>query len=300
VPDVRLVCPVPTPFDDRGEPAWSLLAALLTRNAPYVDGFLLYGSTGESVHLQPDERAVGLARFRELVAEHASGTPFWVGVIEETLSAAMASTRAAIDAGAQVILATPPRYYDGGARRAVACDYFESLADLAGAAGRELWLYHVPQLSKVDLPLDTTEALSQHAAITGIKDSSGVAARLAFYQSRELSLTVLTGHAPTLLGGLALGARGATLAACNVAPKGYRTLIDAWHDGRIDEATRLQSLLEPLGRVVAKDSITLVKDALRALGVPAGATRRPYPSRSEHADELEALLETLGTAGLLA
>lgn len=296
---LSLVAPVPTPFDDRGEPSWSLLAPIVRRLAPHVDAYLLYGSTGESVHLSPVERAEGLARVRDIVATDGRGKPLWVGVLEETLAQASASAHQAIEAGARVLLVTPPRYYGGGARRDVALDYYHSLADLAGGAGRELWLYHVPQMSKVDLPLEITAELSQHPAINGIKDSSGVLARLAFYRSQRLPLTPFTGHAPTLLGALALGAAGTTLAAANVAPRGYRALLDAWGSGDLARASELQDALEPLGRIVAKDSITLVKDALRAFDVQAGAPRRPYPARSVHWAELEPVLDALRSAALL-
>ncbi len=263
--------PLPTPFDDAGRPDWEAWQRVADALAPHVDGMLLFGSTGEAVALDPDERCAGLRALR------VEGF-FGVGVIEESLAQAIAATEAAADAGAAFVLATPPRYYGGGARADVCARFYRELA----AVGPEVWLYHVPQLSRVPLPLATVEALAEHPNVTGIKDSSGELARLAFYDARSLGLRVFTGHAPTLLGALALGAEGGILAAANLAAPGYRALVGAWREQRFTDARALQRGLEPLGRTLGADAVALVKRGLGRLGVDAGVPRPPYPATSEH------------------
>lgn len=58
-------------------------------------------------------------------------------------------------------------------------------------------LYHVPQNTKVDLPLPTVKALATQEGVVGLKDSSGDLSRFAFYQAEGLALRVYTGHAAT-------------------------------------------------------------------------------------------------------
>ena len=138
--------PIPTPFDREGrldEEAFRELAQALE---PLVDGLLVYGSNGEGVHLTPEERARGLRALRPR-------KPFLVGLMEETLPQAEGALLEAKAAGAMALLATPPRYYHGSLGAGL-LRYYEALAEKM-----PLFLYHVPQNTKVDLPLEAVEAL---------------------------------------------------------------------------------------------------------------------------------------------
>ena len=276
--------PIPTPFDREGrldEEAFRELAQALD---PLVDGLLVYGSNGEGVHLTPEERARGLRALRPR-------KPFLVGLMEETLPQAEGALLEAKAAGAMALLATPPRYYHGSLGAGL-LRYYEALAEKM-----PLFLYHVPQNTKVDLPLEAVEALAPHPNVLGIKDSSGDLSRIAFYQARLQEFRVYTGHAPTFLGALALGAEGGILAAANLAPRAYRALLDHFREGRLAEAQELQKKLFPLGDLLAKGGVPLLKQALRHLGLPAGYPRPPYPAESPLWERFLPVLEGLKEEG---
>lgn len=276
--------PIPTPFDREGrldEEAFRELAQALE---PLADGLLVYGSNGEGVHLTPEERARGLRALRPK-------KPFLVGLMEETLPQAEGALLEAKAAGAMALLATPPRYYHGSLGAGL-LRYYEALAEKM-----PLFLYHVPQNTKVDLPLEAVEALAPHPNVLGIKDSSGDLSRLAFYQARLREFRVYTGHAPTFLGALALGAEGGILAAANLAPRAYRALLDHFRQGRLAEAQELQKKLFPLGDLLAKGGVPLLKQALRHLGLPAGYPRPPYPAESPLWERFRPVLERLKEEG---
>ncbi|BDG23604.1 dihydrodipicolinate synthase family protein [Thermus thermophilus] len=276
--------PIPTPFDREGrldEEAFRELAQALE---PLVDGLLVYGSNGEGVHLTPEERARGLRALRPK-------KPFLVGLMEETLPQAEGALLEAKAAGAMALLATPPRYYHGSLGAGL-LRYYEALAEKM-----PLFLYHVPQNTKVDLPLEAVEALAPHPNVLGIKDSSGDLSRIAFYQARLREFRVYTGHAPTFLGALALGAEGGILAAANLAPRAYRALLDHFREGRLAEAQELQKKLFPLGDLLAKGGVPLLKQALRHLGLPAGYPRPPYPAESPLWERFLPVLEGLKEEG---
>lgn len=276
--------PIPTPFDREGrldEEAFRELAAALE---PLVDGLLVYGSNGEGVHLSPEERAKGLKAL-------SPKKPFLVGLMEETLPQAQRALLEAQEAGALALLATPPRYYHGSLGEGL-LRYYEALAERT-----PIFLYHVPQNTKVDLPLEAVEALAPHPNVLGIKDSSGDLSRLAFYQARLREFRVYTGHAPTFLGALALGAEGGILAAANLAPRAYRALLDHFRQGRLAEAQELQKKLFPLGDLLAKGGVPLLKQALRHLGLPAGYPRPPYPAESPLWERFLPVLEGLKEEG---
>ncbi|NHK38873.1 dihydrodipicolinate synthase family protein [Thermus thermophilus] len=276
--------PIPTPFDREGRLDTEAFRELAAALEPLVDGLLVYGSNGEGVHLSPEERAKGLKAL-------SPKKPFLVGLMEETLPQAQRALLEAQEAGALALLATPPRYYHGSLGEGL-LRYYEALAERT-----PIFLYHVPQNTKVDLPLEAVEALAPHPNVLGIKDSSGDLSRIAFYQARLREFRVYTGHAPTFLGALALGAEGGILAAANLAPRAYRALLDHFRQGRLAEAQALQKKLFPLGDLLAKGGVPLLKQALRHLGLPAGYPRPPYPAESPLWERFRPVLERLKEEG---
>jgi len=276
--------PIPTPFDREGRLDTGAFRELAEALEPLVDGLLVYGSNGEGVHLTPEERARGLRALKP-------GKPFLVGLMEETLPQAERALEEARAAGAWALLATPPRYYHTSLGEGL-LRYYEALAERM-----PLFLYHVPQNTRVDLPLALVETLARHPQVQGLKDSSGEMARFAFYQARLQAFRVYTGHAPTFLAALALGAEGGILAAANLAPRAYRALLHRFREGRLEEAQALQRKLFPLGDLLARGGVPLLKQALRHLGLPAGYPRPPYPAESPLWQSLLPVLEGLKEEG---
>lgn len=283
---VMIIPPLPTPFDSKGHLDSEAFRALAQAVEPHVDGLLFYGSNGEGVHLSKDERRAGLAA-------QSPAKPVWVGLMEETLAQAQVALEEAAALGARSLV-TPPRYYEAQLGTEGFLNYYRTLAETGKG---EIWLYHVPQNTKVQLPLPVIAELSKHPGITGIKDSSGDLARMAFYASQKLNLELYTGSAPNFLGALALGAKGGIMAVANLAPKPYKMLLSAWQAGKVAEAQALQNRLEPFGRGLAAGGVVLLKQALRHLGLPGGYPRPPYGAESPAWASFKPILEEFRAEG---
>ncbi|MER3553476.1 MAG: dihydrodipicolinate synthase family protein [Meiothermus sp.] len=281
-----IIPPLPTPFDSKGNLDTEAFRELAKAVEPQVDGILFYGSNGEGVHLSRDERKAGLAA-------QSPKKPVWVGLMEETLPQGLVALEEAASLEARALV-TPPRYYEAQLGLEGFLGYYRGLAD-AGKA--EIWLYHVPQNTKVQLPLPTIAELSKHPNITGIKDSSGDLARMAFYSSQKLALELYTGSATNFLGALALGAKGGIMAVANLAPKPYKLLLEAWQKGNVAEAQALQNRLEPFGRGLSAGGVILLKQALRHLGLPGGFPRPPYTRESPAWANFKPILEEFRAEG---
>ncbi len=274
-----------TPFDAAGHPDAAALQELIDRLAPQVDGFLVLGSTGEAVTLAPEERA-------ELLAALRVEKPLWVGVGDESLALAERHARTALDAGADYLLAMPPRFFDRALDARAFQVYFEGLAELG-----EVWLYHVPVFTKMRFPVEVACELARHPRIVGIKDSSGEMARLEHYRRFAPGLRVFTGSGTTLPAAAASGAEGAILAVGNLAPRLFARVFSDARAGRTD--ARLAGLAYETAALVGRGGVVLLKQALRHLGLPAGAPRAPLPETSPLWPEAERLLARLQEEGWL-
>lgn len=283
-----LIPPLVTPFDSKGKLDLEGFKALAQLLEPHVDGLLFYGSNGEGVHLTREERAAGLAL-------QSARKPVWVGLMEESLPQAEIALEEVAGLGAKALV-TPPRYFESNLGNEGLLRYFGSLADANKA---EVWLYHVPQATKSPMPLPVVAELSKHPNITGIKDSSGELARMAFYSAQKLDIRLYTGHAPTFLGALGLGAHGGVLAVSNLAPKPFKMLLSAWEQGDLKTAQAMQGRLEPFGRVLAQGGFVLLKQAFRYLGLPGGYPRSPYPAESPAWGAFKPLLDEFKAEGWL-
>jgi dihydrodipicolinate synthase/N-acetylneuraminate lyase len=133
-------------------------------SAAGVDGLVFFGSTGEFVHFDIEERmrVVGLAVRR-------SRLPVLVNVSHSTFSGARDLADHAIDSGAHGLLVMPPYFYlYGDAEIEYFYEAFRSTVD-----GRlPVYLYNLPFFTN---PIGTAvlNSLLSSGTFAGIKDSSG-------------------------------------------------------------------------------------------------------------------------------
>jgi dihydrodipicolinate synthase/N-acetylneuraminate lyase len=210
-----------TLFDDDGAVALEETAAHAARLVSVgVRAVLVNGSTGEAAALSDEERVALVTA----VKKACPTVPVLAGASGEWWRPATARVAAAVAAGADAVLVAPPRF------GAPVADYFARVADAAGDV--PVLAYHYPGVAGGEVPVDALPALP----VTGIKDSTGSADRLA----RELALdwpgALYTGSAALIGYAGWLGAAGAIVAAANLSPE---ECVAAW-DG---DAAAQRSLL---------------------------------------------------------
>jgi 4-hydroxy-tetrahydrodipicolinate synthase len=198
-PAVALV----TLFDDDGALAADQTAAHAARLvAAGLRAVLVAGSTGEAGTLTEAERAELVAAVRAA----CPGVPVLAGASGDWRGQAAARTAAVLAAGADAVLVAPPR--QGGPIE----DYFAHVAD--AAAGAPVFAYHYPGVAGGEVPVDMLAKLP----VAGIKDSTGMAGRLAEEIDLDWPGAIYTGSASLLGYARWAGAAGAIVAAANVVP----------------------------------------------------------------------------------
>ena len=288
--------PATTPFDPvTGEADVISLRANVRRwLAEPLRGIVLFGSTGEGVLLDEDEKARLTASTRELVD---GGRLLLCGTGAESTRATIRLTRRMAEEGADAVLVQPPSFYKPLMTPSALRDHYLAVAE---ASPVPVLLYQVPpRFSGVELDPGLVAEVARHPNVAGIKDSSGDLRTLgALIDACRGKCDVLAGSGAVLYAALEMGAVGGILAVALLMPRECAALCTAFGEERFGEAGRLQERIAPLHKdVVGALGIPGIKAALDSLGMHGGAPRRPIePLRNRDAGKLA---DALSAAGIL-
>ena len=283
--------PLVTPFRDdapdleRLEP---LVHWLLARG---VRGFLALGTTGEAPHLGEDEAALVL---RAVVASVAGRVPVLAGCGRPSARGTLRAIEAAAQSGAAGALVLTPFYYRRQLGPEALVGFYH---EIAASAPLPLFVYHLPQVTELDLDADLLGRLLQHPNIWGFKDSAVEGGPLAATLQRAATLG-FTGHGGGLLAALDAGACGGILAVAHVLPEAAVAVYEAQRRGQRAEAERAQAVLIALVSAWRGRGIAGVKCGLRQRGLDCGEPRRPLePLPATMQAAVAAAVDAAGRAG---
>jgi 4-hydroxy-2-oxoglutarate aldolase len=289
--EIRGVFPaLVTPFEE--DEAVSLAAVkenIQRYNKTRVSGYVVLGSTGESVMLSRDEADAVLVAAREA----ASAEKLLIaGTGAESTAETIARTKRAAAIGYPFALVKTPYYYKPVYRPEVYLRHYRAVAD---ASPIPILLYSVPQFTGITLETPEILALAAHANIVGIKDSSGNVQRVGeIVAGASSAFTVLTGGAAVIYPAFVVGARGAVLALAAALPEKCAEVYELALRGEHEQARQLQLLLARASKtIVSENGIAGVKYAMDLRGYRGGLARLPILPLSE--ERKRAVAEVVGT-----
>jgi 4-hydroxy-2-oxoglutarate aldolase len=279
--------PIATPFDHHGE----LYKAKVRHNVEKwnllkLAGYVVCGSTGESVFLTTDEKVA----LWGMVAEYAASDRLLIaGTGMESVRETVWLTNKAAELGYKAAMVRTPHYYKNLVNNAEAQQlYFSAVADQTKIP---LMIYNWPQATGVDIPPEAVARLSEHPNIIAIKESSGNLEKvLRMLREVRKGFQVLVGSAPTLAPSLEVGAVGAVLAFANAAPYACITIWEAHRTREWQAAMDWQHRIGHAAHLVTtKYGIPGLKYAMDLNGYYGGPCRLPLSPLSPHAKaEIEA------------
>jgi 4-hydroxy-2-oxoglutarate aldolase len=283
-----------TPFATDGTVSLSGVRQNIARyNQTAIAGYVVLGSTGESVMLTREESD------SILVAAREAGTPeklLIAGTGAESTAETIAKTKRAAALGYQVALVKTPYYYKPAYRAETFIHHYRAVAD---ASPIPILLYSVPIFTGITLETPEIVELSQHPNILGIKDSSGVLQRVAeVVATAPNTFHVLTGGAAVIYPALCVGARGAILALGCALPEKCAELYHLVQSGQHDRAKALQfQLAQASKRILSEGSIAGLKYAMDLRGFQGGLPRLPLlPLKEDKKQSIAALMSQLHPA----
>jgi 4-hydroxy-tetrahydrodipicolinate synthase len=224
-----VIAPTLTPFNDDLSIAKDLYIAHAKRClADGCVGLAPFGTTSEALSVGMDER---MDMLEGLVASGVPASCLIPGTGLTSLPDTIRLTRHAVELGCTGVLVLPPFYFKDVADYGL-YDYFRRL--VAGIADDRLriYLYHIPQVAGVGLPVPLVRRLHRDfpETIVGIKDSSGDWENTSALLGIE-GLIVYPGSELPLMEALELGCMGAISATANINAGGIAEVIRLFDTG---------------------------------------------------------------------
>ena len=207
-----------TPFAPDGSVALESFRENLARyNRTNLSGYVVVGSTGESVLLTFDEIDRIWSTAREFAAP---GKLLIAGVGVDSTGETIARAQRAAELGYDAVLVKTPHYFKPLLTPAALERHYLAVAD---ASPVPVLIYSIPQYTGISITAEWVARLAGHPNIVGIKESSGnvqLASEIIHLCPPEFS--TLVGSSATLFPSLLLGAAGGILAlACFLPEAGH-------------------------------------------------------------------------------
>jgi 4-hydroxy-tetrahydrodipicolinate synthase len=265
-----VLAPVLTPFDRELNPDAPRFArfcrSLLEEGCSALAPF---GTTSEANSLSIDERERLLDALLETGIPPQKLVP---GTGCSALTDTARLTRKAARAGCAGVLMLPPFYYKNVSAEGLYRSFAQAI-DRAAEPRVRVYLYHIPQVSQVAIPLGVIERLlkAYPGVVVGIKDSSGDFANTLAMLRAFPGFEVFVGSEKFLLSNLREGGAGCITATANVNAPAIARAFRERTEERQREIDRVRERYDKLPLVAAlKETMALRTgdDSWRAVRPP--------------------------------
>ncbi len=285
-----IYAPLTTPFMDEAVYIEKLEENIQKYNEFDLSGYVINGSTAESVFLTDDEVAKLVHSAKEVAAEDKH---IIVGTARESTKITLEFSRRMEDLGIDATLIRTPSYFKALMTADALKRHYFTIADNVKVP---LIIYHIPRYTGLDLSPELLVELSKHENIAGIKDSSGNMAFLdRIIPHLDRNFDYLLGAGSMLFPGIMMGACGGVLALSDVATSLCTELYRLSISKQWEEAKKLQHDLVALNQALTVEhGIPAIKYALDQIGFFGGPCRLPIqPLENPAKQKIQNILHAL-------
>lgn len=247
------------------------------------------GTTGESATLSMEEHAQVIDIAVDAVKKRV---PVIAGAGGNSTREAIELTRHAKAAGADATLQVTP-YYNKPTQEGL----YRHFSAIAQAVSFPQVLYNVPGRTSVNMLPETVARLAELPEIKAIKEASGSLAQMAdVLNLAGDKITLLSGDDNVTLPVLSIGGKGVISVVANLIPEDNAKMIQAWEEGRADEARQRFFRLFPLCKAMFYETNPIpVKTGLALMGKIDGEMRLPLsPMAPANVEKLRKDLQAYG------
>jgi 4-hydroxy-tetrahydrodipicolinate synthase len=254
-----------------------------------TSGIVPCGTTGESATLSMAEhnRVIDIA-----VEAVKKRVPVIAGTGGNSTSEAIELTAHAKRAGADGTLQVTP-YYNKPTQEGL----YQHFRAIAKAVALPQVLYNVPGRTSVNMLPETVARLAELNEVVAIKEASGRLVQMAeIVNLAGDKITLLSGDDNLTLPLLSIGGKGVISVVANIVPKDSADMVQAWLDGRAEEAKNLFLKLFPLCQAMFYETNPIpVKTSLGLMGKASDEMRLPLcPMAPGNLEKLKNALRAYG------
>ncbi|KAL6241573.1 hypothetical protein RBB50_011596 [Rhinocladiella similis] len=256
-----------------------------------VDGIVTLGSNGEAPHLSRAERQTVTREVRKTLDRAGfNKIPIIAGASDASVRGTLYLCEDAAKAGADAVLVLPPSYFTGAMSPKVILQFYHDVADRSPLP---LLIYSFPAVSSgIAMDSDLIIKISAHPNIIGTKFTCGDTGKLARVAAVMPTKTpkqqtneyiVLGGLADFTLQTFVAGGSGCIAGGGNLMPKLCKAVYNAFREGDLDSAMRLQASLALGDWPHTRSGIGGTKAVLTSQFGYGGRPRRPLVPLTETA-----------------
>jgi 4-hydroxy-tetrahydrodipicolinate synthase len=261
-----------TPFTKDGAVDEKALARLVRYQIKGgIDGLLIFGTTGETPTLEPEEKE----RILDIVFEEAQGKiALMVGVGTNSTKTTIAQARAAEKRGASSLLVICP-YYNKPTQEGI----FAHFKATTEACSLPICVYNIPGRTCVNMETATLERLMEIPNIQAVKEASGNILQIDDViekaAKKKADFSILCGDDRLALPTIVLGAHGLTSVISNLLPRLTRSLVQA-ATSDLPSARKFHFTLKPyILAAFLETSPSPIKRMMELAGMISGNPRLP-------------------------
>lgn len=249
-----------------------------------INGVVIAGSMGESIHLTRQERVLVLKAIRAAIPDKnfkcISGMPYTN--MADTISEIEEISQAGAD---YAILLTPGYYGPNLTHQQGIIDYFTLVADKLALP---IIIYHYPGVSNgTDIVAETFDVLAKHPKIIGVKLTHFSIEKYILLtgkteQNEANNFKPFTGLGQILVPSLAVGAFGAIDGMSGIFPKTMKKLFKLYNEQKFEEANKLQYMVTKANQMIFDLNLVGVKYTLHlihGLGEESASARPPLTNK---------------------
>lgn len=253
-----------------------------------TQALIVLGTTGEASTQTFEERE----KLISTAIERAGGRiPVIVGTGSNSTQVAIENTKQAENLGADGILLVTP-YYNKCTQKGL----IEHFTAVANVTSLPVILYNVPSRTGVNIAPETVLAMSKVKNVVAVKEASGnISQILEIKRLVPKDFKIYSGNDDQVVPIYACGGHGVISVSSNVIPKEMQHMCQAFMDGNVEEALRIQLLYKKfIDLLFCEVNPIPVKAALNAMGYIKNELRLPLtsmeePNRIKLVDEMKKL-----------
>lgn len=253
-----------------------------------TQALIVLGTTGEASTQSFEERE----KLISTAVERVGGKiPVIVGTGSNSTQVAIENTKQAEALGADGILLVTP-YYNKCTQKGLIA-HFTAIANVTTLP---VILYNVPGRTGVNIAPETVAAMSKVKNVIGVKEASGnISQILEIKRLVPEDFKIYSGNDDQVIPIYACGGHGVISVSSNVIPKEMQQMCQAFMDGNVAEAIKLQVLYKHfIDLLFCEVNPIPVKAALNAMGYIEDVLRLPLTpmeesNRNKLVDEMKKL-----------